>query len=265
MASPCVVMPRLTWIPIEPILRASPPGSAAAPTGVRCGPISPRRDRRLARGPHAREPVEDLGGDPVVAERGDRHLLEPANICVDVVVGQSGDRVGDELPRPVVGDLTPAIRLAHLDPLHPVPVLAHRQMSGLRPPALREHGVVLEQEQRRRGSRPRGAVPRGVSAGQAPRRTGRRPGGQPRCSDPLTLRSLALDKPAQQRRARLRPTDSASQTRRRGGAGPAHERRRAASCRPRRRARTRPASSPRSPWPASGRAPRCSCGARGRR
>ena len=46
----------------------------------------------------------------------------------------------------MVRDLTAAVRLGDLDPLHPVPVLAHRQVPGLRAAALRVDGPVLEEE-----------------------------------------------------------------------------------------------------------------------
>jgi hypothetical protein len=150
IAIPWVVIPRLTWMPIEPILRAPSPreeGTVARPTGVPCGPGSP--EGTGASGPDAGQPVEDLGRDAVVAERGDHHPLEPAHVGGDVVaVGrQVDDRIGHQLPGAVVGDPSAAVGLGHLDALHPVPVLAHPELGGVGSAALRIDRMVLEQQQ----------------------------------------------------------------------------------------------------------------------
>ena len=107
-----------------------------------------RLDRRLARSPNAGEALEDLGRDPEVAERRDHRLLERSDVREDVAVHRAEveDRIGDELPGPVVGDLPAAVRLGDLDALHAVPVLAHRQMAGLGASALGVDGPVLEEQ-----------------------------------------------------------------------------------------------------------------------
>ena len=79
-ARPWVETPRLTWIPIEPIFRAS--RAAAASAGSQAADDRPLRargtlgDRRPSRRPDPGQAAEDLGGDAVVGERGDHHPLE---------------------------------------------------------------------------------------------------------------------------------------------------------------------------------------------
>ena len=85
IASPCVVIPRLTWMPIEPILRASPAGGGSLAD------------------PDPGEAVDQPRLDAAVAERGDHRPLHPADVSVDVVgvreLAQVDDRIGDELAR----------------------------------------------------------------------------------------------------------------------------------------------------------------------
>ena len=58
-----------------------------------------------------------LGGDAVVGQGADQHLLEVADVAPDVppVGAEVDDRIADELPRAVVGDLAAAIALGDLD------------------------------------------------------------------------------------------------------------------------------------------------------
>ena len=87
IAIPWVVTPRLTWIPIEPILRASPPESASsgerASTGVPAAPLADR-DRRRSGRPDAGQPVEDLGGDIVGGQRARHRPLQRPHVGVHV-------------------------------------------------------------------------------------------------------------------------------------------------------------------------------------
>ena len=125
-------MPLWMWIPIEPILRASPAGGGSSPTQT---PVSPSNRPRL---------------DAVVGERGD-HRRAP---CLPTKAGtlipepEVHDRIGDELSGAVVGEPAAAVGVDDLDPLHPVPVLAHRQLVGRRATPARVDGRMLEQQQR---------------------------------------------------------------------------------------------------------------------
>ena len=158
IAIPWVVTPRLTWIPIEPILRASPPESASsgerAATGVPCGPIVADRDRRRAGRPDAGQPVEDLGRDvvggrvpPIITRSSAPHVGVDVGLTASRHSGQVDDRIGDQLSRAVVGDPAAAIGLDDLDPLHPVPVLAHPELARVGAAALGQDRMVLEQQQ----------------------------------------------------------------------------------------------------------------------
>ncbi len=82
--------------------------------------------------------------DALCAERGHDRLLKRAHVRDDVV--DPDDRIADELTGSVVGDLAAPVGLDHLDPLHPIPVLAHRQLTRSRPPAPGVDGVMLEQQ-----------------------------------------------------------------------------------------------------------------------
>ena len=125
------MIPRLTWTPIEPILRASPSGGGSAPR------------------PDPGQALDRLRLDPVRAERADRHPLQPPHVLVDVVaVGAQGDdRVDDQLPGAVVGDAPAAVGVVDLDPLQLVPLRGHRQLRGLGAAPARVDGRVLEQQQ----------------------------------------------------------------------------------------------------------------------
>ena len=108
-----------------------------------------RRDlARLVR-PHAGQPLDRPGRDADVGQRGDDRALHAADVLVHVVpVGlQAHDRVADELARPVVGHATAAVGVDDVDPLGAVPVLAHRQLGGLRAPPARVDRRMLEQQQ----------------------------------------------------------------------------------------------------------------------
>ncbi len=142
------MIPPLTWMPIEPIFRASPPGSLGCADRRTLRADLARLDRRLASSPNAGKALKDLGRDPEVAERRDHRLLESSYVREDVSVHRADveDRIRDQLPGAVVGDLPAAVRLGDLDPLHAVPVLAHRQMAGLGATTLRVDGPVLEEQ-----------------------------------------------------------------------------------------------------------------------
>ena len=163
-ANPWVVTPRLTWTPIEPILRS-------------------------LRRPDARQPLDRAGLDAVGAERRDHHPLHAPDVVVDVVAvrAQAHDRVADELAGAVVGDAAAAVGLGDLDSLHPVPVLAHRQLVGGRAPALRVDGRVLEQEQH---VRDRAGLARGLEA--LLQRAGFVVGDLPRTHAPQLAHALSL-------------------------------------------------------------------------
>ena len=65
-----------------------------------------------------------------------------------VAIGaQVDDRVADEPAGAVIGDAAAAVGVHDLDPLHPVPVLAHRQLVGGRAATFRIDRRVLEQQQ----------------------------------------------------------------------------------------------------------------------
>jgi hypothetical protein len=66
---------------------------------------------------------------------------------VVAVAAQVDDRVADELSGAVIGDAAAAVGFRDLDPLHPVPVLAHRQLIGGRAATFRIDRRVLEQQQ----------------------------------------------------------------------------------------------------------------------
>ena len=81
--------------------------------------------------PHAGE-VRPLAGpgtrpDPFLRERGDEGPLKRPHIADHVV--DPDDRVADQLTRPVIGDFAAPVGLHDVDSLHPVPLLAHRQLA----------------------------------------------------------------------------------------------------------------------------------------
>ena len=118
IAKPWVVTPRLTWTPIEPILR--PPASGR---------------------PDAGQPVDHAGLDARVA-RAPRSITRsmPPDVLVDVVaVGpQDHDRIADQLARAVVGDAPAAVGVAA--PRSPAPGTTPRP-SAARPASERRPRV----------------------------------------------------------------------------------------------------------------------------
>jgi hypothetical protein len=74
----------------------------------------------------------------------DKTAFERAHVSDHVV--DRHHRIPDELPGAVVGDLAAAVGRDDVDPLHPVPVLAHWQLPRRRAAASRVHGPVLEQQ-----------------------------------------------------------------------------------------------------------------------
>src|SRR5579862_5164388 len=84
------------------------------------------------------------GRNALLAQGGDQRLLERAHVGDHVV--NPDDRVADELPGTVVGDLATAIGLDDVDPLQAVPLLAHRELARGRAPPARVHGPVLEEQ-----------------------------------------------------------------------------------------------------------------------
>ena len=157
IARPWVVIPRLTWMPIEPILRASRRSGGERRIGgghhVSLRTRRADRDRRSPGRPDTGQPTENLSGDVVLAERRDHHPLEQLDPGADVgraalaEGGQVDDRVGDELAGAVIGDPAAAIGIGDLDSLHPVPVLTHPELAGIGAPALGQHRRVLEEQQ----------------------------------------------------------------------------------------------------------------------
>ncbi len=109
------------------------PWDAGFSDGRALGPDLARLDGRIARCPHAGQPGEHLSRNVEIGKRADHRCLECPHVRVDVAVHRSEveDGIGDKLPGPVVGDLPAAVGLGDLDALHPVPVLAHRQVPGL--------------------------------------------------------------------------------------------------------------------------------------
>jgi hypothetical protein len=84
------------------------------------------------------------GVEALLCQCGDERLLERADVGDDVI--DADDRVPDQLTRAVVGDLAAAVGLDDLDPLHLVPLLAHRQVASGRAPAAGQHRPVLQQQ-----------------------------------------------------------------------------------------------------------------------
>ena len=119
---------------------------AGAPVG---DPHADRRDLLVA-DPHAGEPVGARSGlDTEIGERGDEHRLEPAHVRDDVALagaplGERDDRVADELPGPVVGDVAAAVGPHELG-AHRLGRHEHVGEIGARPE--RVHVRVLLQEQ----------------------------------------------------------------------------------------------------------------------
>ena len=110
------------WTPIEAILRGG----------------------RLE--PDAGEPLDPRRLEPERRERPDDRLLEVAAVALHVaaVPVQVEDRVADELPGPVVRGLPAAVGLDDLD----LGVVGHVQLALVRAPAERDHGRVLEEDDR---------------------------------------------------------------------------------------------------------------------
>ena len=126
---PWVVTPRLTWTPIEPILR----GSADEPDAG-LGPDAGQPSIARVTPCSARAPI-------ITCSR-------PPDEGVDVVAvgGEADDRVGDQLAGAVVGDLAAAVGVADCDPLRFVPLGPHRQF-GLGAAPARVDGGVLQLQQ----------------------------------------------------------------------------------------------------------------------
>ena len=90
-----------------------------------------------------------VGRDAELGERVDEHTLERAHVGHDVAqavapVGQRDDRVPDELARPVIGDVAPAIRDARG---RRRPCRRHQHVGRVGGGAERVHVRVLEQQQ----------------------------------------------------------------------------------------------------------------------
>ena len=119
-ASPWVVTPRDTCTPIEPILRSP------TQTPVKgCGP--------------------DLRYHALLAQCGHDRPLHHAYEVPHAPDGH--DRVGHQLAGPVVGHAPAAVAVLDLDPLEPVPLLAHRQVGRLGAAPARIHRRMLEHEE----------------------------------------------------------------------------------------------------------------------
>ena len=84
--------------------------------------------------------------DPGLGERGDDRALHRAHEHEHVV--DAHDRIADQLAGAVVGQLAAARGLDDVDALGAAPVLAHRQVAGLRAAPERVDGLVLEQQHR---------------------------------------------------------------------------------------------------------------------
>src|SRR5262249_33607040 len=82
-------------------------------------PRYPDADGRqlLASDPDAGQPPDPAGPDAKIRGRADEHLLEIANVTVDVAaVGlQIDDRIADDLAGTVVGDIAAPTGFVHMD------------------------------------------------------------------------------------------------------------------------------------------------------
>ena len=90
--------------------------------------------------PHAAASLDALPRDPELGEHLDEHALEPAHVGDDVDgVGEPDDRIADQLPGTVPGDLAAAI---HVDDGRAVggPLVRFGAL------ARRVHGRVLQEE-----------------------------------------------------------------------------------------------------------------------
>ena len=119
-AKPCMVTQRFTAIPIDASFRAPP--------------------RRPDAGPVLLSLTDDLPP----RQRPDERLFQIAQIEVQIplAVSEQEDRVADQLSRPVVGDVAPALDLEHRR-------LRHRQqVLDVGAAALRDHVRMLDEHQR---------------------------------------------------------------------------------------------------------------------
>ncbi len=128
-ANPCRVTPRATRMPIAATLRSGPRSSARTQT-----PLRPST-RVVGQAQLGADVDEQLLGAPHVRDHVDR-------------VGQQHDRVADELPRPVPGDLAAAV---HVDDRRAV----ERALPRLGALARGVDARVLQQQHGVRAGRPR--------------------------------------------------------------------------------------------------------------
>src|SRR5579875_3329297 len=84
--------------------------------------------------------------DSLFRQRGDERPLERAHVADDILL--PNDRVADQLPGAVVGDLPAAIGVAYLDPACAIPLLAHRQLTWTASPPAGVDRRVLKQQHR---------------------------------------------------------------------------------------------------------------------
>ena len=90
-------------------------------TVARPAPRHAHADRRdlLVADPHAGVPGRARRIDAEVGQRGNQHRFEPADVRDDIALtgaplGERDDRIADELTRPVIRDVAPAIRVDEL-------------------------------------------------------------------------------------------------------------------------------------------------------
>ena len=125
--------------------------------------------------------------DAEVGRRPNQHFFEIAHVAVDVAaIGlEIDDRIADELPGPVVGDVAAAAGLVDLDAARRERI---RRREDVRAPAVAAHAErqdvrMLDEQQHVVDAIRRGAPRRARAAARAPRRTARGRDGGLRASD----------------------------------------------------------------------------------
>ena len=211
-----------------------------------------RRAPVVLRHPHAGTPLDPAGGQPELGAHVDQQLLGTPDVRDHVDrVGQPDDRVADELPRAVPGDLPAAVHVHHRGAVHrPVPRLGalaggvdagvlqqqHRValLAGhhrlVQPALLVPGGLVVEQagadggQPGSRHAHPSSLVPPYGNRTREPRRvspapaTARRP--PPAPADPAARWRCAAAHPRRRRTSRRAPGPAAPPPARPSGAGP---------------------------------------------
>ena len=113
--------------------------------------LTPMAAELLAADPHAGQAVHACGGHAEDGGGADHHFLEVADVATDVATVwlQVEDRISHELPRAVIGHVTAAAGVDHINGVgrQELPIGPHVLIAVPRGRAARDHVRVLQQQQ----------------------------------------------------------------------------------------------------------------------